>query len=368
MRSHLLNALLALCFSILIWCAVGAQMSTVDTAQIDFEVEVPPGLIVSYEGTPSSQGRLVLNDLISVTVRGPKEQVDRLSQARLRGRFALTALRPETIQRHLEAGFVLIDPKAWIAVSKPLEVIETHPGQLRLELQRVIEAERWVAPGEVLGSPAPGHRLGEVRVTPRRVVVRGPAQTLGRDPNRPYPTDPIDLAGAQETFTIERAVRCPDGVSAGQRVQVRVEILPEVVEREIEFPVQLLRTAPGSVRPTPGAGSLPLVPGPARDATVSMSGLPFRIEAVGGWLCKLKIAGPEKTLESLKNQLDRARLLGQFETNLPVAYVSDVELLGTSSPSKPIQDHLSIEVSGLPAGLEYLEKRTLTVRLVPLPQ
>lgn len=347
MRSHLLNALLALCFSILIWCAVGAQMSTVDTATIDFEVEVPPGLIVSYEGTPSSQGRLVLNDLISVTVRGPKEQVDRLGQARLRGRFALTALRPETIQRHLEAGYVLIDPKAWIAVSKPLEVIETTPGQLRLELQRVIEAERWVAPGEVLGTPAPGHRLAEVRVTPRRVVVRGPAQTLGRDPNRPYPTEPIDLAGAQETFTIERAVRCPEGVSAGQRVQVRVEILPEVVEREIEFPLQLLRTSP--------------------DGSAPIGGLPFRVEAVGGWTCKLKISGPAKALEALEADLNRARLVRQFQTKLPVAYVSDVELLGIARPAQPIQDHLAIEVSGLPAGLEYVEKRTLTVRLVPIP-
>ncbi len=344
MRDHFLNGLLAVVFSVLIWCAVGAQMSTRDTTRIDFEVEVPRGLIVSYEGRSSNQGRLVLQDVIAVTVRGPKEQIDRLGQARLPGRFPLASLPPEQLQRHLEAGYVPVDPKRWIRAEPPLEVIETNPPQLRLELQRVIEAERWVVPGEVLGSPAPGNRKGEVRVTPRRVVVRGPARILNVDPEQPYPTEPIDLAGAEETFTVERSVRCPEGVSAGQRVQVRVEILPEVVVRGIEFPVQFLRTA-------------------SREEPIR--GLPFKVEPIGGWRRKLKIAGPDKALKSLEDAMDRARLLGQFSSKLPIAYVTDVDLPALGTSGQPLQDHLTVEVSGLPEGLEYVEKESLSVRLVP---
>ena len=40
MKGHLLNALLALVFSVLIWSAVGAQLTTTSTVDVDCAIKV----------------------------------------------------------------------------------------------------------------------------------------------------------------------------------------------------------------------------------------------------------------------------------------------------------------------------------------
>lgn len=343
MKAHLGNAVLALVFSLLIWCAVGAQMSTRDTTRIDFVIDVPTGVVASCEGRSATGESLVLQAAVSVTVRGPKEKVNRLGLARIRGRLPLGALDPKAFEGFLAAGGMTIDVEDYVVAGDALEVIETQPARLRLELQRVLTTERWVAPGPIAGAPAPGRRRGEVRVSPRRVVVRGPAQVLARDPEQPFVTEGIDLAGASESFTVERAVRCPEGVVAQRKVQVHVEILAELAVREIKFNVRLLEKTSSEDEALPSRK--------------------FRIEAPRGWSAKLPIRGPAAALDALETQLQRNRLLPFQAGKLPVAYVS-AEGLRAMNPQGQPETKLTIEVSGLPAGCELAERRELDVVLV----
>ena len=47
MRAQLQNAVLAIVFSVLIWAAVGAQLSEVKTIEIDYIVDVPSDVTIS---------------------------------------------------------------------------------------------------------------------------------------------------------------------------------------------------------------------------------------------------------------------------------------------------------------------------------
>ena len=338
MKSHFLNMGLAVIFSVLIWMAIGSHLIEQDKVTIDFRVEVPANVIISFKGQPSTGAALVLNQAVEVTLRGPKEQIDRLNQLVKPGLLVLDSAELDEAFRR-EPPSLLIDPRKGIVVSDTLEVVETAPTVLRLEFERVRDHLVWVESGEVEGEPAPGFRLGEVSVSPRRVAVRGPASMLQNTSK----TLPVPLGGANGTFEVERPLDCPPAIIA-PRVRVSVEILPDLVEKELEFRVEIMRSA--------NSPDEPLTP------------LPYTISAREGWTRRIKLRGPKEALQGLEDDLDRARLERGIGSVLPVAYVPRRELpdrLGTDEHDR--NDNLRIVVSGLPSGVEIVDPPLLPVNM-----
>ena len=340
MRGHLLNAVLALVFSFLIWSAVGAQLVTQGRVRIDLEVEVPSDVIVSYQGKPSTGETLLLRDAVTISVRGPKEQIERLGQAGLvRGRVVLDRTQ---LQDALRTGTLTVIPLEHVFVSDPLEKVSATPSKLELIVSRVVAPAVWVEPGELIGQPAPGYRVGDVSLNLNLVKVRGAASVLKQFPGTqddPYRTEPIDITGARRSFKVERSVMTPEGVVALDGVQAQVEIVPVLVDEEVEFPIRVLRLPPK-------AGE-PLLP------------LPYKVETRDGWVKKVKLSGPKAVLESLKKDLNEVRLTGRFSPDIPAAYIlaSDMDHLG--------EDVLDIYFTGLPEGVRPASTATFWVKLLP---
>ncbi len=338
MKGHALNMCLAVIFSVLIWMAIGSHLIEQDKVTIDFRVEVPDDVIISFKGQPSAGAALVLNQAVKVTLRGPKEQIDRLSQLVKPGLLAISSAELEEAFKR-DPPSLLVDPRKGILVSDTLEVVETEPTVLRLEFERVRDHLVWVESGEVEGEPAPGFRLGQVTVSPRRVAVRGPASMLKNS----YKTLAVPLGGANGTFEVERPLDCPAAVIA-PRVRVTVEILPDFVEKELEFRVEIMRSA--------NSPDAPLTP------------LPYTITAREGWTRKIKLRGPKQALQDLEDELDRARLERGIGSILPLAHVPRRELpdrLGSEEHDR--NDNLRIVVSGLPPGVEIVEPPLLPVNM-----
>lgn len=336
MKGHGLNLALALLFSLLIWWAIGSHLTEQDQVTIDFRIEVPKDVIARYDGQPSTANTLVLSQAVRVTIQGPKEQIERIGQLGLVGQLALSE---EQLQEAFERDppYVLVDPKKGVAVSEPLEVVEAEPSQLRLELERVKDQLVRVEPGEWIGEPVPGFRRGKVEIIPNRVAVRGPASVLADS----YRTMPIDLTGSDENFEADRPLDCPAGVVA-RTVRVKVEILPDLIEKELEFPITIMR-APGN--------------------DPNLEPVPYRIEPREGWFRRIKLRGPKQVLEVLEDDLDKHRLRPDPDTVLPLAYVRSSEL--PDQLKQPDRDeNFRVDVSGLPPGVEVVETPVFPVNLV----
>jgi len=349
---------MSLVFSVLIWCAVGAHLTTTGETRIDFEVTVPKDVIVKHDGLAAAD-RLVLTDKIEITVRGPKEKVDRLAQMGLKGRLNYNQ---DTIQEVLRRGQDTIRPQEYVTVPRDLEVIRADPKELTLTFSRVVEPSVWVEPGEVVGKPARGYRVGKVTLSVDQVTVRGDASILEQYPgtrDRRYKTEPIDLGNdAKATFKVERAIVPPaPGIVPSEKVEVTVEILPDLVEEQVEFTVQLLYVPPkdlrsGQIDPLP----YPILPSNNND----------------GWLRKLKLRGPRETLEKLREDLRQARISGSIgRRDLPVAYflTSDFSLEKMEPNQSERLDTGIIRIIGLPEGVEFIDAgKRFNIKLVSPPR
>lgn len=342
MRAHVWNALMAIVFSVLIWCAVGAHLTTSGVVRIDLEILVPKDVIIKY-GDEAAPDRLILREVVEITVRGPKEKIDRLNQMGIKGRIVYTR---DSIKEPLRQGRITIRPKDFVTVPRDLEVERTDPKELVLTFSQVVQPSVWIEPGEIQGKPARGYRVGKVTLSVDQVQVRGDAAILEKHPgtrDRRYKTEPIDLGEeAKATFKVERAILPPsDGIVPSEKVEVTVEILPDLVEEEVEFTVQVLHTPPKDLR---------------ADA---IEPLPYRVQPPNqdGWLRKLKLKGPRATLEQLREDLRQARIsAAPMQRDLPIAYflTSDLNPKKVEGPESRT-DRGIIRIVGLPDGVEFVD-------------
>lgn len=338
MRAHLLNALLAVVFSVLIWSAVGAQLSETKEVDVDYVVMVPPDVTVTYLGKHAA-GELRVP--IKVEVRGPREVIGRLVpgdvQARRTFSHENTFLREALAAggtRTLELG------SSDVFVTRPnVEVVSARPSPLEIAFSQVGEWETRLLNPQLLGAPAPGYRVASVEVRPHRVWVRGPASIRDRQPG-PYEVEAVDVTGERvpagkrtNELSLPRAVRTPLGVTCDTKVQVVVTIVPEPEVRELLFPVKVLLSH------ARGAGAAALEP-----LAVSVEPRP----PVQEWSWPIPLRGAAADLDALSQRLDQERRSPGSVRSLPVAYVRFDSV--KDLPAGTVDD-LDVLVVGLPDGV-----------------
>jgi YbbR domain-containing protein len=87
-------------------------------------------------------------------------------------------------------------------IRKPSGVLVTHlaPFEITVKLDRLIRKSLRLKP-VLTGRPAPGFRVANVAVSPLRVTLEGPAETIGQFTE--LQTLPIDVSGMREKTTME---------------------------------------------------------------------------------------------------------------------------------------------------------------------
>lgn len=317
MREHLLNAVLALLFSLIIWIAVGAQLSEEKTVTIQFLLRVGDDAAVRWKGTRAT-GELRLP--MRVTLRGPREVVAQITADKVVGRRNLTE-NPATLQDFLSRGRGTIPIRREdVSVPPQLELVSTDPSELELGFEKVdlmlIQVE-----GKLAGTLAPGLVVRSVSTRPSFVLVRGPKALIENGPQA-YPTQPVDISRLRAPGgDIETGVDCPEGVTTTSRVEVRVEVAPEPVRQAIRFPVLVLEAPRGRH----------LLPA---DVVV---------EAGEGdrWVHEVTLEGPRQALDSIQARLE-AR-----SGDVPMAFVR-LDQVRMESGEDQVEELLDVTVVGLP--------------------
>jgi YbbR domain-containing protein len=147
-------------------------------------------------------------------------------------RWAWRRFRPEGLRLRVDLsraveGEQLVPVSAGEVQTPPgVRVQRVDPSRLHLHVTRAAEATLRVV-AVVRGTPAPGHRVGDVRVEPNAVLVKGPRSTI--EARESVQTTPVDVAGRRNSVTQTVGLAFPDAVSAVNqgRVHVTVDIQAE---------------------------------------------------------------------------------------------------------------------------------------------
>lgn len=340
MRAHLLNAFLALVFSVLIWSAVGAQLSDTTTVEVDYVLQVPPDVTISYLGKHSA-GELRVP--IKVDLRGPREVITRITKNDVQA--SRTFSHEQTVLREALAagGTRTVDiPLGDVLVTRPgvevdaIRSAQLGTNQVEVAFSQVVDWEPRLTNPQILGTPAPGFRVASIRLDRSRVPVRGPASILQRAPG-PYEVEAVDVSGervppGERNFplTVTRSVNTPLGVSCDAEVQVVVTIVAEPEVRELLFPVRVV-----------------LAP-KASKAVIEPLAVAVEPRApVQEWYWPIPLRAAAADLDLLAQRLDQERRSPGSVKSLPVAYVR-FDYLPTEAG---VVDDLDVFVMGLPDGV-----------------
>ncbi|MBL4848547.1 MAG: hypothetical protein JKY65_23750 [Planctomycetes bacterium] len=333
MRAHVLNAFFSILFAILILSAAASHLTTEVSYTVPITITAPDQVELSYAG--QSGNRLVLKGVVTVVLRGPSELLERhRQQGTIKGDYLIPeadvsegkSLQVQSIlQRRIPAGLTLQS---------------VTPSALELSYSRRETRKVYVSPGKIIGRPAPGYRISKVFCTKNLVTVEGDVVLLnkylgGSQDNPHYKTKPLDLtsrgSAPRSTVTVNLEVVSPDpGLRIAETVEVRVEIVPELVEEEIEFPIKFVRN-PGTKGVTP---------------------LPYRVTtSKGPWTCRIKLRGPKAVLKAIREQVRNNMATDQ----VPFVFVEDTGLTTREGGS----DNLQIRLRGLPDGVEVVDRSQL---------
>ncbi len=164
---------LALLLALATWLAVGSEERTETSLQIALELaNVPKNLIITNE-IPSH---------IEVRVQGPRSVIRELTADKLHKQIDLAGAKAGT---HTE----ILTPNA-LNFPRGVVVTRIRPTPLSIELDQALIRRLDVNP-IIKGTPAPGFELGEIAITPREIMVRGPKQDI--DKLKSINTIPIDI-------------------------------------------------------------------------------------------------------------------------------------------------------------------------------
>ncbi len=201
-------AAVALVASVLLW---GFSRSTA-TQERGFDIPVVPSHIADD---------LVLtgrsSDAVDIRVRGSRGALRRVPTD-LEYEVDLSGAKPGTTSR--EVDLTALD------VGRGAQIVSRSPTQLEFSLERKISRRMEVRP-QIVGQPAEGWVVGEVKAVPRRLLVSGAESEVLRLGE--VLTETIDVTGA--TQTIERdakiiALGTHAWLDPAEDVRVRIEIVP----------------------------------------------------------------------------------------------------------------------------------------------
>jgi hypothetical protein len=325
----ILNAVFALGFAVLIWAAVGARLTTVETFSVPFEIEVPADVVVECRDPPAPPGRA---PFVEVAVRGPHELLGKPARElfdRGGGRIKLEV--DESMLGGAEQT-VTVSASNFRITTKGVDVTSVVPDRIKLVLSRVGHKEFQVRP-DIVGTPAPGYRLhptSPFALAPTAIEVTGPNNLLMKHAG-PLKTFPIDVSGMTASVpNFIRDVRVPEGLVAKDRVNVTVVIEPEPVDEEFDLPVVIL-TSPDNFK---------------QSYEVKPRSDPPE------WKARVTLRGPQADLKAFRERLVK-HLMPPGEE--PIAFI---RLMNPISPTS--RDYARIEVMNLPPGIRVPDDKPPT--------
>jgi YbbR domain-containing protein len=196
--------LLSLVFAVILWSFVMGEQKLEQGYSVPLQLQnVPAGLMVANE-VPS---------LVDVRISGPRTVLMNLRPNDISLTVDLEDLPPGlTAFRRLEER---------LNIPSALKVTRLSPSFVDVKLERIKEKEVPVR-NEIVGKPASGFRVGEVRINPPRVTISGAESEL-KDISE-VGTEEISVDGVRESFTLMVPI-VYRGKYAALKNQKTVEIL-----------------------------------------------------------------------------------------------------------------------------------------------
>jgi YbbR domain-containing protein len=211
-RRHVLNnlglKLLSLGIAVLLWMAVAREpkADVAITVPIEF-INAPDNLEISSETVPQ----------VMVRERGPAGIVHSLGPSDV---HAFIDLRSASAGEHT---YDLTPNK--IRAPREVETIQVIPSQFRISFDKRA-GKRVPVQARVIGTTAPGFRLGEVRVEPEYVNIAGPEKRVNAVES--VITDPVDASGVMGSASFTTHVYVSDPlVRLASPSTVRVTVTTE---------------------------------------------------------------------------------------------------------------------------------------------
>ncbi len=200
---------------------------------VPLSVEAPPGFAVSSP-YPSR---------VRITLRGEAQAISPVLEEDI--------LASASLESHTAAGSfrtpVRVDRAGTAIGVEPLEV-RVEPQEITFALEPLLEKRVAVVP-DVKGTPAHGYELASYEISPRTMVVRGPASkvravtTLG--------TEEVDLTGRTGAFSVRVRVLLPDPLvktTGDAFIDFRAAIQEAMVSRRFESVPVTAVDVPAGVR------------------------------------------------------------------------------------------------------------------------
>ncbi len=222
--------LFSLAVAIGLWLFVNAEHTA--SVQVDFRIDYHHADDMMLMGTPPQ--------VLRATLQGPG--------ASLRT-YDLADLSPVVLDlRHTEPGTqrLTVDISS-LQPPTGLRAVDVWPAEVEVTLERRVERQVPIRP-DFLEGPAVGYEILDVRLTPPRARVVGPATKM--QDLEAVATRPIDVGGREEDLTLEVDLRPPLSPMQliDKRVQVFVEVGEEFIQRSFTgVPVRLQGAAAASL-------------------------------------------------------------------------------------------------------------------------
>ena len=208
--------LLALAIGVVVWFSLSGERRE-RTSERSYHiplsiVNIPPRTLIASPLPPT----------VDVRLRGPFTALRQLDPDKLETVLDLKDAAPGDRVYRLTPEDVNVPPE--------VEVVTISPPEIRFLLDVLEERALPIDPA-VVGEPAPGARVTEVRATPGTARVAGPAATLARVSS--LSTVPVSVAGRSASFSAPAAV-VVSGAAPGLRLRqaqvvtvfVRLEAIP----------------------------------------------------------------------------------------------------------------------------------------------
>lgn len=204
---------LSLFFAVLLWLFVMGEQKAEVGFTVPLELKnLPHGLIVANE-VPS---------LVDVRISGPRTLLSKLQPSALSMSVDLNGLKAGL------TTFKRLDQN--LNIPSMLRVSRLSPSYVEVKLERVREKR---VPVHVLlsGEPAPGAKLGKVKVNPNSVIIEG-AESEVKNVDA-VETEPVDITSVQESFTLTVPINYR-GTYTELKDQKTVEVEVQIVQPEPE--------------------------------------------------------------------------------------------------------------------------------------
>lgn len=216
MAARILSVILA----VILWLQVSGQGYEAQTSIRSVAVRIrnlPPNLTaVAIEP-----------DTVTVTVRGPRRDVARLTRADVEAVVDLASARPGRMTYLLDG----------VSVPPGITLVDFQPAQVAVTVAVIKEQEMSVRV-RLEGKPADGFVTGQAAVEPARVVLRGPQNLLDKVASVEVPVS-VERAREQvrelrPVAVLDKRGEAVDGVAVTpERVQVTVPVSEAVVARQV---------------------------------------------------------------------------------------------------------------------------------------